>query len=138
MKIINHWQIETSLNNLPISQFSNGKHEFLFLFLWVCTFCSLKHVWCLYKLDEIFSCTHKWKYFIPIIHASYAWHLCAKNMNPWKNNFHKTSITKFWDGKFVMMIMLTYDSSNSNSLSFNKFIHWVIEQNKVGRYVIGG
>jgi len=142
LKIINHWQIETLLNNLPISQFSNGKHAKI-VFSWVHTFCSwiscsLKHVWCVYKLDEIFSCIRKWKDFIPIIHASYAWHLCVKYMNPWKNNFHNTSITKILDGKFVMKITLTYDSSNSNSLSFNKFIHWVIEQNKVGKYVIGG
>jgi hypothetical protein len=65
--------------------------------------------------------------------------ICVQTYEPmFKKKFHKASVTKFWDGKFVMMTMLTYDSCNSNSLSFNKFTRRVIEQNKVGRYAIGG
>ncbi len=62
----------------------------------------------------------------------------CKKYEPMKEQFSQDFHYKILGWEVCDMIMLTYDSSNSNLLSFNKFIHWVIEQNKVGRYVIGG
>jgi hypothetical protein len=68
------------------------------------------------------------------------WHLCVKNMNSWKNDFHTISIIKLCDGKFVMMVIM-HDiqkvqlNSNLNMLWWwyhhhhMSWVHWAIIYN---------
>jgi hypothetical protein len=45
------------------------------------------------KIHPTYTCT------ICVLNAK---HSCTKHTNPWKHDFHMISITKSWDGKFVM------------------------------------
>jgi hypothetical protein len=84
-------------------------HDLIMEIVWKCSFMNscflhmdvgcLKHIWCTYKCG--------WKYFnytyMCIIFVLDAWHLCAKNMNPWNNKFHANFEWTHEANKFVTL-----------------------------------
>ncbi len=88
-------------------------HEFMF-FAHGC-WC-LKHVWCMYKCG--------WKYFnhtyMCIICVLDAWHLCAKNTNPWNNKFDAN-----FEWTYETNIVTLYGKP-SLSLSVRPMIVWIM------------